>query len=192
MTTEPPASTKRRMRRILLSLLLLAPVTSFAQQNEFSLFATPTYFGHSSEFGSEENVGFGIGYRHAFHEHFALDASVARERYTTARVMNLGSDFPYLRRYQGRTIPIDVATLYLFTNESNWKPYVGGGLHIAYVQSSPVAGSHGWFTPVISGGVAYRVSPRWGVFLEARQLVTSNVRPEDPRTRGLLGFRWRF
>jgi len=182
------------MRTITLLFLLavVVAVPAFAQPkpaNDFSLFVTPGYYAHTT-FGDSSALGYGVGYRHAFSDRFALDTAVSRYRQTAVVFVN--GYQPSVYRLTVQTIPIDVVAQYLFPTQGRWKPYVGAGLHAAIIESSPYGNSSRPFAPEVTGGVTFNFARSWSLFFEGRQLVTNDHREDDPSSRASFGFRYRF
>jgi len=182
----------RKIAALVLFALAAAP-TAFAQQqpaNSFSMFVSPGYYSHTDEFGSSSSIGYGIGYRHMFNDRFALDAAVSRFR-QTGGVVVVDQYQPYIYGYTTHTVPVDVVAQYLFRTESRWKPYVGAGVHAAFIESSPRASSLTTTSPEVMGGVTFTFARTWGAFVEGRQLITS-TRVDDPSFRASAGLRFSF
>lgn len=171
------------MKRLLCALILFALSTPLAaqQKREFFAFADSPGGGWSEARGTTFDTGYGVSFRFYSSEHFSTELSVA-QRYVMIAVAPDVS----LRL---RTNPADLVAAYHFANGSNWKPYVGLGLHHLYAQGADYSGRN---SGEVTGGVAYQLTPKFFVCGDLMRLLRSDTTSYDQRTRALLGFGWRF
>ena len=176
-------------------LLLLLPALLAAQQlpkTQISAYFTPQFIAHSDSAGTLFNGGFGAALNVFWSQRFSTELSVGAEQayYSLHPVEEPASSA--IERFRVESYPVDLVARFHFINSTKWLPYIGGGLR--YVDAPSVDSR----VPVqsrtsaeITGGVIYHFSPRWGLRMDVKQLLTSSEF-YDTGTKGAVGLSWNF
>ena len=176
-------------------LLLLLPAFLAAQQHpktQISAYVTPQSFTYSDSNGTDFSGGFGAALNVFWSQRFSTELSVGAEQsYYAVQPVTDPPTFQ-LDRHRVETYPVDLIGRYHFINSTKWLPYIGGGLR--YVDAPSVDSR----VPVesrtsaeVSGGVIFHFSPRWGLRMDVKQLLTSSEF-FDAGTKGAVGLSWNF
>ena len=174
----------KRLMLVLVIVALAAPLAAQEKKEVFAFFDSPGG-GWTEQRGSTVNTGYGVSFRFFPSPKWSAELSVAE------RSVNVPlADSPGIRA-RLNTNPIDLIAAYHFTNESHWKPYVGFGLHILYTGEGG-RGLDSRSSAEVTGGVAYRFTPRFFVRADTSFLLQRNTPSYDQRNRGWIGFGWRF
>src|SRR3954452_17658053 len=164
------------MKRLLLVIVIVALAAPLAAQEKKEVFAfvDSPGGGWTKANGYTFNTGYGVALRVFPSPRFSAELSVA-ERWVRATDGDV------------RTNPIDLIAAYHFTNDSNWKPYLGLGLHVLRVSNlDSRSGAE------VRGGVAYQFTPRFFLRLDETLLLRRENPTFDQRSRSLIGVGWRF
>ena len=164
------------MKRLLLVVVVVALAAPLAAQEKKEVFAFVDNpgGGWTETKGYTFNTGYGAALRVFVSPKFSAELSVAERSVKTSDA-------------DVRTNPIDLIAAYHFTNDSNWKPYLGLGLH--YLRVSSLDSRSG---AEVRGGVAYQFSPRFFLRLDETLLLKRDNPTFDQRSRSLIGVSWRF
>jgi outer membrane protein W len=192
------------MKPRFIALLLLAVATTAAADDHISVFISD--IAHSeSEFGSQWNGGAGIAYSHSWSSRWSSELSVADERRHAPVTTFLAGGFPVTHLERVDTYPVDLMTHYRFANDTRWMPYVGAGLHYIHAPSRYNQGPYGPITlggttlsysdrmsAEVGAGVAFRITPHFGLQFDAKRQLRNKSVPFDPLSRGFVGASWKF
>jgi outer membrane protein W len=206
------------MRRTLLfaALVVLSTTSVFADEiragsTSVSAYLSDLGYAQSSE-TSTWSGGVGVGVEHAWTNRLTTMLSVGAERrhqFVWHQTDPAGQPLLLTRESQNvTTYPIDVMLRYHFTNQSRWTPYIGLGGR--YVQA-PSGGAPAFIidnngSPQLLGnvqqadrtngeinaGVVFRITPRIGLQLDGKRLLSGDGVSYDPLNKASIGLTWRF
>ena len=171
----------KRLWLVLVIVALAAPLAAQEKKEGFAFFDSPGG-GWSEAKGTTYQTGYGASFRIFSSPRFSTELSVAERR---VNVLFAGTPVGL------HTTPLDVVGAYHFTNESNWKPYLGLGLH----DLSTGEGGRGYdsrSSAEVTGGIAYQFTPRFFIRADTSLLLQRNNPTYDQRNRTWIGLGWRF
>ena len=177
-------------------LLLLLPALLDAQQlpkTQISAYFTPQSVTYSDSSGTMFNGGFGAALNVFWSQRFSTELSVGAEQsYYTIQALTPGGPNVEIDRLRVESYPLDLVARYHFTNGTKWLPFIGGG--VRYVNAPSIDAdvpADSRTSAEVTGGVIYQFSPRWGLRMDVRQLLTSSAF-YDANTKGSVGLSWNF
>ncbi len=140
---------------------------SFLATWEGRSFEAPPYYGFRATYWRENGFGYGLDFNHA--KVYADDATL------------LANGFSRLEFTDGLNI-LTVNAWYRWQNpKSNWTPYVGGGVGIAFPHVDVETAGGTTFGYQLTGpavqvvaGIKYNFNERWGVFGEYKGTYSMN------------------
>jgi hypothetical protein len=178
------------MRNLVLaaSLLLLAlPLSAQQQRNAFHVFVANPSFAWSEGSGDQYGGSLGVAYQRRVGRAWAFEVAAARDvdRSTAISFDSNGNIIDEQTRTI-RTIPIDLGAMYLFQNDTRWKPYLGTTLR--WTEGDPEGSS---MLYGLTGGVVWQFSNSFGLRFDGKLL--TGDRPTWLNTfNSSAGLSWRF
>lgn len=188
-------------RKIMIVLVLLFPVSLFAQSNEFSVFESTLNIQNTSladdpvinvDIEFDAKPGFGVGYNRYWTDHFSTEFAVQKLTADTSLAFSgpaVSATFD--------AGDVDLTTISGIAQwhfgAGRWVPYVGGGIvHVTGSANgpddptdptSPVTKDdlESKTSFIANAGIDFRITPRIALTLDGRYFSYDAVAEDDPR-----------